>query len=71
MKPLNQLPSIGTLLSPKEAQEFIPYGIDWLEKSRKNRSGPTYFLVGRNIFYTPESIKEWTEHQIRKGDISK
>ena len=70
MKPLSELPQSGTWLSPKQAEAFLPYGINWLEKARKNGKGPNYFNVGRNVFYTPESIAEWTEHKAKQGGLS-
>ncbi len=70
MKNLSQLPPAGTWLSIKEADLYLRQSISWLEKARKDGSGPSWFRVGRNIYYTPESLLEWSEHQIKKGGES-
>lgn len=50
-------------ISPKEASHQYCYSQSWLEKSRKNGSGPKWIKVGEKprgkIYYEKNSLDEW------------
>jgi len=58
MKPLVETPQ-DKLLTSAQAAEYLPMSLSWLNKSRKNKTGPDHINIGRNVFYAESALKKW------------
>jgi hypothetical protein len=52
-------PSIGILLTPKEAAHYLRVSLSWLAKARVRGDGPAYLKLGRSIRYTEPALVQW------------
>lgn len=53
-----------TLLTPKEAAEFVGVTGQTLKNWRLKGVGPAYVKVGRNIFYSQKRLEEYLDSLI-------
>lgn len=55
------------LLNTDQAAERLRISPRTLEKFRVQGAGPKFFKIGRLVFYSAETIDEWTRSRLRSS----
>jgi predicted DNA-binding transcriptional regulator AlpA len=60
-------PSIGVLLTPKEAADYLRLSLSWLAKARMRGDGPPYIEIGERgpIRYAEAALLQWMKSRQR------
>jgi hypothetical protein len=56
---------IREFLSTSQSAEQLRVSPRTLEKYRVTGGGPKFFKIGRLVYYTPETLEEWTASRLR------
>lgn len=54
-------------LNTNQAAEVLRISPRTLEKFRVEGAGPKFYKIGRLVFYSPETLRAWTETRIRRS----
>lgn len=52
-------------LSTNQSAEQLRVSPRTLEKYRVTGGGPKFFKIGRLVYYTPQTLEEWTASRLR------
>lgn len=55
----------GEFLNTKQAAKQLRVSPRTLEKFRVQGAGPRFFKIGRLVYYTVQTMEEWTASRIR------
>jgi predicted DNA-binding transcriptional regulator AlpA len=58
-------PSIGILLTPKEAAHYLRVSLSWLAKARMHGDGPPFIRIGRSVRYAELALVQWMKSRQR------
>jgi excisionase family DNA binding protein len=58
-------PSIGVLLTPKEAADYLRVSLSWLARARMRGDGPAYVKLGKSVRYLESAVIEWMKSRRR------
>jgi excisionase family DNA binding protein len=58
-------PPTTTLLTAKEAANYLRVSLSWLAKARMRGDGPPYIRVGRSIRYAEAALIQWMKSRQR------
>jgi predicted DNA-binding transcriptional regulator AlpA len=54
-----------SLLTPKEAAQFLRLSLSWLAKARMRGDGPPYVKPGRSVRYRKGDLVQWLKSRAR------
>jgi len=54
-----------TLLTAKEAANYLRVSLSWLAKARMRGDGPAYIKVGRSVRYAEAALIQWMKSRQR------
>ena len=57
----------GELLNTEQAAKRLRISPRTLEKFRVKGAGPKFFKIGRLVFYSDETLEEWTRSRLRNS----